>query len=654
MVGVSIVLFALMGTIGVGYLLNGNTTYQTVDDYEYVTDVTGLYNYTPVAAYAPYSPAANNYQYSTVKADLGTYTSGISYTEAGAANLNPIVTPDTEPTSVTTTIAYADLPGTEYETNVIYTMGYDGSTHVRDELTELYSKIIPVRAVIGELGGYNSIVISTPNLNASVALWNNAVTSDFTFQPVGVYYPSEDASGDTSVNTLNLAISNNSSAAGGQRAAWPEVYGAPTSSIAGSLTTTGGSTLIYNNIPVGTINSYRILPNGTLTYTYSVGDEIRYITASVDSSYLIVYSNTVSNSDYSPIDYDETYTPGLTYTVNYYGSVDYLDPNYGVSTTANTVYWSNGNDIGSVQWLIKRPSATTAQTFTAYHADDTAASTFTVNYDTWWTLNYNGATINMGKAWDGVLITAYYTGELQWSPVRSFTNFTEYRLGNTTTIEASAPMNAAISYYTITKATGAPSFNFAVVGTSVASGTVPGAMFDASFNISNYFPQYDDVRVSFDSAAYVGTEVKVGTWTMDVDSGSFVGEFTIAGETYNVDLTKPWSINWTSADTVSITYTPYNKMGTKTVTILNQDAAKVVNLSGQWVIDTDLYEITSTQQPVYNWNFGHWGLAKVPFIVCVIGLIALLSIAYRIAGVNFHGLDYAVIALASLIIWVIL
>ena len=646
MVGVSIVLFALMGTIGVGYLLNGNTTYETVDGYDYVTDVTGLYTYTPVAAYAPYSPAANNYQYSTVKADLGTYTSGISYTEAGAANLNPIITPSSGYATTTATISYADLPGNEVRCTAYIAMQNNNGNQT-EASSLLYAKIIPLRSLTNQIGAYTSLTIPLPNLSAKYTVEINGTTysAPYTIQPLGIYVSTPSTAATASADVITAAI-NNKATAGGSDSIRTGVNSAISFS-AGNIS--------YSNTPVGVASAITVNPNGTAEYTYLTGGNLTTSVVEIDSTNLILLTNNVTNPNFSrPLEYDETYTPELTYTKTIYTDVAYLDANYGVSTTADTVYWSNGNDIGSVQWLIKRPSATTAQTFTAYHADNTAASTFTVNYDTWWTLSYNGATINMGKAWDGVLITAYYTGELQWSPVRSFTNFTEYRLGNTTTIEASAPMNAAISYYTITKTAGAPSFNFAVVGTSVASGYVPGAMFNASFNISNYFPQYDDVRVSFDSAAYVGTSVTVGTWTMNVDSGSFVGEFTIGSETYSVDLTKPWSINWTSADTVSITYTPYNKMGTKTVTILNQDAAKVVNLSGQWVIDTDLYEITSKEEPVYNWNFGHWGLAKVPFIVCVIGLIALLSIAYRIAGVNFHGLDYAVIALASLIIWVIL
>ena len=259
----------------------------------------------------------------------------------------------------------------------------------------------------------------------------------------------------------------------------------------------------------------------------------------------------------------------------------------------------------------------------------------------------------MGKGWEGILVTAYYTGELQWTPVKVLTNFTDYRLGNTNTIAPTTAGNEPISYCKITSS--GQSFNFAVVGTSVASGSVPGAMYNATFTVTDYFPQYDDVRVSFDSAAYVGTSVKVGTWTMDVDSATFVGTFTGAdGAERRADLTKPWAIIWTTADTVAVSYTPYNKMGTQTVTVLSADAAKVVTLNGQWVIDTDLYSISTHEEPVYNWNFGHWGLDKVPFIVCVMGLTAVLAIIYRITGVPFSGFDFAIIALANLVLWVIM
>lgn len=647
MAGISIVLFALMGTIGVGYLLNGNTTYEPVDTYDYVTDVTGLYNYTPVTAYAPYSPAANNYQYSTSIEDLGTYTSGINYTEAGAANLNPIITPSSGSDVTTTTILYDDLSPYELTSGPGQYLRYvvavknQGAVNV-----DVPCKIISVKSLVESIGTYNTVVISTPNLSASASITN--VSQSFNIQPVGIGTFTDTVSAQTNINFLNYAINHQST--GTILRPYAPNY-ATVSATNSTFSVLGSDNSTYSSYPVGTISNLIVRANGTATYTYTYEGNESTKTVNTESLFLYVCG------DISAADHDFTitdYTPGLTYTRYYYEDIGYMDPNYGVSTSANTVYWNNGNDLGSVAVLLKKPTNTTSQTFTMYDADNTAAVAYTISYNGMtWTLSSSGTPVNMGKGWEGILVTAYYTGELQWTPVKQFTNFTDYRLGNTTTIAAAVEGNEPISYCKITSS--GQSFNFAVVGTSVASGSVPGAMYNATFTVTDYFPQYDDVRVSFDSAAYVGTEVKVGTWTMDVDNGTFVGTFTGAdGAERRADLTKPWAIIWTTADTVAVSYTPYNKMGTQTVTVLSADAAKVVTLNGQWVIDTDLYSISTHEEAVYNWNFGHWGLDKIPFIVCVMGLTAVLAIIYRITGVPFSGFDFAIIALANLVLWVIM
>ena len=663
MAGISIVLFALMGTIGVGYLLNGNTTYDPVDTYDYVTDVTGLYNYTPVTAYAPYSPAANNYQYSTSIEDLGTYTNGINYTEAGAANLNPIITPSSGTTTTTATIAYADLPGTEITAGIYVATQVNPANNNQPETYFIHNvgaKIIPLNTLVEQLGEYTTITIPFSNLKATWRFTPDSTTytQDYYFQPLGLYYETSPGSGNEPTqanNTLLGAINNHVTAAGG--AGSTKVYSGPNTAInqdipASSLQINPHATKVINT-PIGTISSITVNVNGTVTYTYTYNNQPTEYTVSLDSVNLILFTNTpVSGS--TGVNYTDTYTPQITYTKTTIVDIEYMDPNYGVSTSANTVYWNNDNDLGSVAILLKKPTNPTSQTFTMYRADNTAALAYTISYNGMtWTLSSSGTTVNMGKGWEGILVTAYYTGELQWTPVKQFTNFTDYRLGNINTIAAATAGNEPISYCKITSS--GQSFNFAVVGTSVASGSVPGAMYNATFTISDYFPQYDDVRVSFDSAAYVGTSVQVGTWTMDVDSASFIGTFTGAdGAERRADLTKPWAIIWTTADTVAVSYTPYNKMGTQTVTVLSADAAKVVTLNGQWVIDTDLYSISTHEEAVYNWNFGHWGLDKVPFIVCVMGLTAVLAIIYRITGVPFSGFDFAIIALANLVLWVIM
>lgn len=643
MAGISIVLFALMGTIGVGYLLNGNTTYEPVDTYDYVTDVTGLYNYTPVTAYAPYSPAANNYQYATSIADLGTYTNGINYTEAGAANLNPIITPSSGYVTTNVTIPYEDLGAyatTNLSTEMDYTFIQCTTDNTRITNPVIPCQIIPLRNLTNSISSLTVLSIDLPNLTGQRTIMG--VTESYSFQPVGLvglgyagdirpsYYSpwavNMKVNAALEVNSLRNIINYTSN---------------------NDVTFTGTDNKSYSTYPTGVTSNLTVYPNGNATYTYTYQGISSTVTASVDSLYLYVMSRT-------PALGINDYTAGLSYTQTVYGDINYLDPNYGVSTSEDTVYWSNGNNLGTVEILLKKPTNAVSQTFTMYRADDAVTVSYTISYTGMtWTLSASGSSVNLGRGWEGILITAYYTGELQWTPITHFENFTEYRLGNTNNLGSTTTTNDPISYCKITS--NGQSFNFAVVGTSVVSGTVPGAMYNATFTVTDYFPQYDDVRVSFDSAAYVGTEVKVGTWTMTVDSGTFIGTFTGAdGAERRADLTKPWAIIWTTADTVAVSYTPYNKIGTQTVTVLSADAAKVVTLNGQWVIDTDLYSIRTHEEPVYNWNFGHWGLDKVPFIVCVMGLTAVLAIIYRITGVPFSGFDFAIIALANLVLWVIM
>ncbi len=58
-IGAIIILFALMGSILAGYALNVSGQSVIVNDYEMVTDVSGLYGHTQERAYIDYNPASN-------------------------------------------------------------------------------------------------------------------------------------------------------------------------------------------------------------------------------------------------------------------------------------------------------------------------------------------------------------------------------------------------------------------------------------------------------------------------------------------------------------------------------------------------------------------------------------------------------------------
>lgn len=64
-IGALIIVFALMGSIFAGYALNVNGSSTVVNEYERVTDVSGLYSHTQEPSYIDYNPASNYIGYAT-------------------------------------------------------------------------------------------------------------------------------------------------------------------------------------------------------------------------------------------------------------------------------------------------------------------------------------------------------------------------------------------------------------------------------------------------------------------------------------------------------------------------------------------------------------------------------------------------------------
>ena len=86
--GVVIVVIALFGTIFTGYLLNAEQETVTVTEYDKVTDVTSLFNFTEQPDYIDYNPAKNYTGYTLSDGS----SNGVSYTRASGVNQYPMST----------------------------------------------------------------------------------------------------------------------------------------------------------------------------------------------------------------------------------------------------------------------------------------------------------------------------------------------------------------------------------------------------------------------------------------------------------------------------------------------------------------------------------------------------------------------------------
>ena len=77
-IGAMIIVIALMGSILAGYALNVNGTTAVMNEYEKVTDVSGLYTHSQEPSYIDYNPASNYIGYGeetiTYQSDIGTST----------------------------------------------------------------------------------------------------------------------------------------------------------------------------------------------------------------------------------------------------------------------------------------------------------------------------------------------------------------------------------------------------------------------------------------------------------------------------------------------------------------------------------------------------------------------------------------------------
>lgn len=846
MAGVIVVMLALMGSIGAGYLLNGSSAPVVVEDYNFITDVSGLYDYTTVPAYAQYNPAQNIYQYSSSLSDLGTYTSGINFTRSEAANLNPIITPASGLQTVTSSIAYASqtfnnvnapgnaalmsIPATDYhyatlvndvelyvdgnyapgaygsiiQTDSFTMYAYGGSYNVIDSVygvrgIRAASLIMSEGVITGSVTTWGEVVqtinapytsllliapsgdycthytgsspfyllgdsngvkdfrfvdwcgvagfttyisyengqfkLSNPDLSASLGmiptlvpdagpvymvpsggvqltLHNNTNGQEYSYGITGVVVPAsisvptfsqENAldpnvnlvgmfkvgggnldyasiqyrasHANTFVNGLNLSIQSVSIDCPTTTINWtrPVVNGGIVQNIGiavegtsindaiqarttgvidpetGTLYTTSTNTIGTMTTPVGLISNLKINSNQTVEYDYSWNGSTTHIIKNTNECYIYFWQIRTPTSG--------TAVPNLlNYTAQYFTNIDYLDPTQGVSLSGSVAYWSNDYSIGAASFLFEKPSAPGSYQFTSFDASNNQLNHWTIRFDQYWYLTYQtdtgSTTVNLGSAWPAMMVTEYYTGELSTTPVKSFTNFTSYRLSNTKTYDTGYSGNVSIDHYRIMKS--GTAMSMAAVDTTVLNGTVPGAMFDASFNATSYFPNEEHIRIAFDSAAYVGSNVTVGTWTMDVDSVAFSGTFEINGTPYKVDLTQPWSLTWNEDGTVSIEFTESRRSGEKSVTILEERVSPTVNLGGQWAIDTDAYSVSSHVEDQYDFNFGHFGLDKTTFVVCCMGLTAIIAIAFKLGRVDFGLIDYIVLFGANAILWMVL
>ena len=107
MLGLAVTTVAIMGTILMGFALSAETKTVQYDDWDYLANVSGMFDTDQTPQYIEYNPAANWTGFSTDKDHRD--TSGIEYTTSPNANLYPIKQQSTS-SSFNTTLGDVDMP----------------------------------------------------------------------------------------------------------------------------------------------------------------------------------------------------------------------------------------------------------------------------------------------------------------------------------------------------------------------------------------------------------------------------------------------------------------------------------------------------------------------------------------------------------------
>lgn len=458
--GLCVVVLALFGSVIAGLVLNVDKVETTTTAYDYVTDITGLFDITDEPQYIDYDPASNYTGYvNTV--NVNTNPTGISFSQASVANnyRMPLTytIANTGPSGTLNNSSSYTQALTEMPTFSVFNANRPSAP---SGYTVLKSQLVPSKVVslydfavanFGTLSNYERITI---NLTAP-----------------SVGYPIVDAF----YNVLNGTLWQKSS----------------------------------TQIKTIEINC------ADLTYkAYRAGDTVPYGTGSLYNAGLF-YGNATQtttmwnlNDSYDVISNSEL-TLTWTSTLYYPPTYAYMIPSAGVTLAENpsggyfSTTWDN-------------------DTTTAY--DNVRVKIVVELNDTGGLLIDNlVVTRNVYGDFPAVELTLdTLTQRAYVRPVVSFTNFVDYVVADDIIREIPTIIDNPIDSITFRTYDDRTPLRWSVAGTTLFMDTYNAVMVNPSIDLSKYWPNMDSYRFWFQSFALVGESVTINGVTYEVDENESI------------------------------------------------------------------------------------------------------------------------------------
>lgn len=572
--GAVVVVIALCLTVVIGTCTDVTKVEVERTDFDYITDITGLFETEQVPEFIEYSPNSN----------FVGYSGPVVYTTSNQPNnYRYVVSEGTSSTLQGVTVNRNSNFGApyNYDDGYVYSFPcyYSGSTY--------------------DMGG--------PAYVGPQKLYNLTSNSNTTTD-LGKILASLVPSIET-YDTVEISVNQNST--------WP-CFMYPYSAIEKISNAQAWVVLTDANV----ITRITVNPV-TLVATAYAGSSISF---SCPANQFFVQEGYTTIKDGSGASMSATLTPTVT-TPPTYG---YADPQGGVRLTEGTVAtWSNGYQIEEIKILIgKYNFPQQSAMYISFY--DSPGSSF--DYNLWVSISsngvsitvydhaYNGNSISMGK-WTAVEISYNrITGVIMATPVGTVLDYTETPMLRGEPVQLTTGWSASESVpqsSSFTFSTGArvPSPYFGVTYTSVFLNTYGVVMNDPSISIRDYWPDLEQYRLNFYSFALVGDSITLNGVNYPIGPDQTITVIDADGDEYTRTLTNIYV-------TTEEGHTYLTFVNDNLSLDLGETVTETISFSGLWYFTTALYEVIQTTGYEYEWTVdGTYSATAQQTLVIFLGLL---------------------------------
>ena len=595
--GACICVLALLGTAIGGYVLNIEKDTREVTKFNYIADISGLFNYTDAPEYISYNPSSNYVGYSH---------EDVVYTPSSTVNnYRYVLSEGTTTTLVTTAINKTSDYGSAYAT-----WPNDAIVTAWNESSVQFSANNPESIIPGAQDGHylvptlaDALLSISPTYRSYASLEVELANNPDSHAPVFFY------AGDWIRSEVVL----------------PGGY----SSVSYSATFTDNNLpdKFVINVPSDMASAYR---GDTIVWQANIND------IGVFNKYIVPATGDINLRD------TQTWiqVKGISYPT--YG---FMQPSAGVKATTTVAEWSNGYNNSLIDVKISKNGDVAGNQSVEFNiGDSTVAFTYISG-----TLSYvNGSLSDVGA--ESVPLGSWLAVQMRVDALSGKIILTPTNDANMlTTVEPTEYSTVLEDYFTpgvldtFEVSIGSNvnnSMKFQVTDTMVFLNTYNTVMIDPSITVSDWFPDMARFRLNFYSFAILGDSMTINGQSCPIDRDSGTITFTnVAGFTYTKKLE---NFYLTYEDNVTITFvndgSSYD-LGTLT------DAE--VSFSGMWYFITGLYEPVQASETYWNWNLNGFQASAGECLVIFLTIIGAGVLVYVVWGKGKLGfLDWVVIILA--------